>query len=87
MIQSIRKDARIRAAENGLILSYTEYIPSGNCYDGLQYVGEKSEIYSSSDEDILNCVKKMISIYKEETQAGIVAAIAKSMHSEKVKPC
>ena len=80
--QVIQKDARIRPAENGLILSYTEYMISHNCYDGLQYIGEKSEVFTMSDEDAVKCINKLISIYKQENVATVAAAMFKSINSK-----
>lgn len=75
---SVKRNPRIRPAENGLVLSYDEYMVGTSTYDGMSYIGEKTVVYTLSDEDSISCIKELISIYNEENKAQIAAALLKS---------
>ena len=61
-----RKEARIEAAENGLILRWTEYVKSEKAYDGVQYVGGRSKLFSLDEGQA--CVDELVAIDKEEKE-------------------
>lgn len=86
-IETVKRDARIKPAENGLILTYTEYIQADSCYEGLQYVGEKSEVFTMSDEDAITCINKLIQIYRHESLSVKAIAMVKSMNNNKKDDC
>jgi len=72
---TIRKNARISAAENGLILHWNDYTPSENAYDGVTYIGEKSKVFKVTEGQ--ECIDELIAISKEENLSQIYAASAR----------
>lgn len=63
---TIRKEPRIKPAENGLILEWTEYIKSDKCYDGCQYLGSRMKLFAKDEGQ--QCVDELFSISEEEAE-------------------